>query len=103
MRVGFGLHGIVLLQLVDVRARDKGFLPCPGQDGHAHFCVIFDLCEHIAQLAHGLHVQCVEHLGTINGDVGDGVFLLDLKIFVVHAKYFRRRLTGINTDYFWLS
>ncbi len=71
MRVGFGLDGIVLLELVDVRAGDKSLLATAGEDDHADVAIGRQVGEDFTQLLHGGHVERVEHLGTVNGDVSD--------------------------------
>src|SRR5206468_9735291 len=74
MRVLLRLHGIVLLQLANVRARNKRLFSGPGKNHDTNFAIVFELREHAAQFAHGGHVQRIENLWPVDGDVGDLVF-----------------------------
>jgi hypothetical protein len=95
MRVGLGFDRIIFLQLIDVGACNKRLLTRAGENCHADFRIVFDLRKHFTQLAHGLHVERVQDLGAVDGDVGDLIFLLDFNVFVGHLKP-RRGLTQIT-------
>ena len=58
----------------DVGAGDERLLARAGQDDDANFGVILDGRECLLQLLHGRHVQRVQNLGPVDGDVSDVVF-----------------------------
>src|ERR1019366_2427450 len=77
-------HRVLLRQLANIRARNKSLLARAGQDGHADRGVGLNVGERRPQLFHSGHVERVQHLRTVDGDVGDGVFLFEENVFVVH-------------------
>jgi hypothetical protein len=72
-------------KLVDIRTRDKGFVAGPRQDDAAHCGVIARIFECDSQIRPGRLVQRVEHLGPIDGHIGDGALLL-----IHHIREFQR-------------
>ena len=77
MRVFLGRNRRVLRQLADVGARDEGLLARAGEDDDAHLGIVLGSGERLLDLLHGGHIQRIEHLGPVDGDVGDLVFLFD--------------------------
>ena len=76
----------LLRQLADVGAGDESLLARSGEDDHAHLGVVFGGGEGLAQLVHGGHAQGVEHLGPVDGDIGDVVFRFEMEILEVGHK-----------------
>ncbi len=83
MGVLLGRHRRLLRQLANVGARDECLLARAGQDGNADLGVIFNGREGVFELLHGGHVQRVEHLRPVNGDVGNLVLLFELDVLEV--------------------
>ena len=52
-------------EFANVGASNEGLLTRSGQDGDTDSGVVLDLSESGAQLFHGRHVECVEHLGRL--------------------------------------
>src|ERR1035437_6771417 len=77
-------HRVLLRQLANIRACNKSLLARAGQDGHADRGVGLNVGERRPQLFHSGHVERVQHLGAVDGDVGDGVFLSEKNVVVVH-------------------
>ena len=84
MRVLLGRDGVVLRQFADVGAGDESLFARAGEDGNANRGVVLDVDEGGAQFFHGRHVERVEHLGAVDSDVGDGVFLFEENVFEGH-------------------
>ena len=63
-------------ELADVGARDECFVAGARQDDAAHCRVISRVLECGPQICPSRRVQGVEHLGPIDGHIGDGVLLL---------------------------
>ena len=70
----------MLGQLADVRAGDERLLARSGQDDHAYDGIVLDVMKRSAQLLHGGHVERVENFGTVDGDVGNRVFLFEQNV-----------------------
>ena len=63
-------------ELADVGARDECFVAGARQDDAAHCRVISRVLECRSQIRPGRRIQGVEHLGPIDGHIGDGALLL---------------------------
>src|SRR5450755_4938360 len=74
----------MLGQLADVGPRNKRLLAGPGKDDDANRLVILNVMKRRPQLLHGRHVERVEHLRPVDGDVSDRVFLFEKYIFAGH-------------------
>jgi hypothetical protein len=85
MRVLLAADRIVLRQFADVGPGDEGFLPSPREDHDADGFVVFDVVKRRPQLFHRGHVERIEHLRPVHGDISDGVFLFENDVFEVHV------------------
>src|SRR5262249_7890710 len=72
----FSFDGGEMSQLADVRSRDEGFVARSGQYDAVYLGVIPRFLEGRTQVLPRLRVQCVQHLGAVESDVGDGALLL---------------------------
>ena len=77
------LHRILLVQLADIGAGDKCFLPRAGQDGNAGCAIIANGFEGRAQFLHGRHVQRIELVRTIDRHVCDRVLLVEQDVLEI--------------------
>ena len=68
-------------EFVDVGTGNEGFFAFAGEDGNAHIVVIAHGLEGAAEFLHGGGIECVEHLGTRNGDECDLIFLFVTQVF----------------------
>src|SRR5882724_2691581 len=84
MRVFLARNGIVLGQFADVRPCDKRLFARAGKNHYADRSVALDVMECRAQFLHGRHVERIEHLRTVDSDVGNCVFLFNQNVFVGH-------------------
>ena len=67
-----------------VRAGDKCLFSRARQDGHTDLFIFFNRGERSAQLRHHRHIQRVQLLRPIDGDVGDLVLGFEFKILIGH-------------------
>src|SRR5450631_366291 len=74
----------MLGQLADVGPRNKRLLAGPGKDDDANRLVILNVMKRRPQLLHGRHVERIEHLRPVDGDVSNRVFLFEKYVFEVH-------------------
>ena len=63
-------------ELADVGAGDERLVAGAGQDDAAHRSVVPRVLEGRSQILPGRRIQGVEHLGPIDGHIGDGALLL---------------------------
>ena len=87
MRVGLGRDRRVLRQLADVGAGDEGLLARAGEDDDANVGIVLGRGEGLLDLLHGGHVQRVEHLGPVDGDVGDVVLRFGFNVLEVGHEF----------------
>ncbi len=83
----FRLEGRGMRELADVGARDERFVAGARQDDAAHCAVVARVLECRSQIRPGRRIQGVEHLGPIDGHIGDGALL-----FVRDIREGQRRL-----------
>src|SRR5439155_20599415 len=68
---------VVLGQLATVRAANERFLTRPGQHDPSHTAIIPNVMKRRTPLFPAGHIQRIEPLWPVDGDVGDGVFLFE--------------------------
>ena len=83
MRVFFSADRIMLGQFANVRTRDERLLARAREDDDTNRRVILDVMKRRPQLLHGSHVQRIQHLRPVHGDVGNRVFLFQKNVFEV--------------------
>src|SRR6266446_9000832 len=84
MRVLLARDSIVLGQLADVRPCDKRLFARARKNHYADRRVVLDVMECRAQFLHAGHIERIEHLRAVDGDVSDCVLLLKQNVFVGH-------------------
>src|SRR5216684_640239 len=84
MRVLLARNRIMLGQFADVRSRDKRLLARPGENRYANRGIVLDIGKRQAQFLHGGHVERIQHLRPVHGDVSNRVFLFVKNVFGVH-------------------
>src|ERR1700686_2362702 len=74
----------MLSQFSDIGARDKSLITSAGHDHHADAGFFLDVMESGAQVFHRGHVERIEHLWPVDGDVGNRALFLEKNVFKVH-------------------
>src|ERR1700683_4135994 len=86
MRILLAGNRIVLRQLGNIRSRNERLLARAGKNDDTNRRVILDVMKRRPQLLHGGHVQRVQNLRPVDGDVGNRVFLFEENVFEVHKR-----------------
>src|SRR5262249_33815991 len=94
VRVFFAADCVVFRQLADIGTGDECLFARTGHDCDSHGRIILDVGERSAQLFHRGHIERVENLWTIDGDVRDGVFLFEENVFECHETVLGKSQTG---------
>src|ERR1700674_5154627 len=84
MRVLFARDRIMLSQFADIGACDKSLLAGASHDDHSNGGIVLDVMKRRPQLFHGGHVERVQYLGPVDGDVRNRAFFLEKNVFKVH-------------------
>ncbi len=61
----------MLRQLANIGTRNERLLTRAGQNDDANCGVVLDRRECVPQVMHGVHVQRIQHLRPVDGDVGN--------------------------------
>src|SRR5579864_5920877 len=84
MRILLGRDGIVLGQFANVGSGNKRLVTRANHDNHADDGIVLDVVKRRPQFFHGCHVERVQHLGTVDGDVSNGISLFEEYVLEVH-------------------
>ena len=68
--------------VLQIKPGAEGALACAGDDGNAQIAVGLKQIERLAQFGADARMECVEHLGAVEGKDGDAAFKLSGQILI---------------------
>src|SRR4029077_216275 len=84
MRIFLPGNRVLFRQFTYIGAGNECLLTGTGEDDDTNCGVVLDVMKRSPQFFHGGHVERIEDLRAVDGDVSDGVFLFEKYVFEVH-------------------